>query len=93
MEEVSRAGIWGRGFPQGGWVVAAGRWLRRLASTPAEGEAPLRLESRVTLGPKKSLVLVNCCGKRVLLAVSADTVVPVMEIPAVRRRPAGGTAQ
>jgi hypothetical protein len=35
----------------------------------------------LNLGPKKSLVLVNCCGKRVLLALSGDTIVPVVDLP------------
>ncbi|MGC2638652.1 MAG: flagellar biosynthetic protein FliO [Acidobacteriaceae bacterium] len=64
-------------------------WLRRLAR-PAAPDSPLRMEARVSLGAKKSLVLVRCCDRRVLLAVSGDTIAPVMEIPkAARRRGAG----
>ena len=60
-------------------------WLRRLPAPRAAGDAPLLLEARLGLGPKKSLVLVNCCGKRVLLALSGDTIHPVMEMSAGAR--------
>jgi flagellar biogenesis protein FliO len=55
--------------------------MQRLMRAPAAVDAPLRLEARLNLGPKKSLVLVNCCGKRVLLALSGDTIVPVVDLP------------
>ena len=64
-------------------------WLRRLAR-PTAANAPLQLEARMSLGAKKSLVLVQCCGKRVLLAVSGDTIAPVMEIPKAARRKGAG---
>ncbi len=67
------------------WVARTIEWLRRFRTAPATA-APLHLESRVSLGPKKSLVLVNCCGKRVLLAIAGDAITPVMEV-AARRRP------
>lgn len=72
-----------------GWAARAVEWIRSFRSGPAV-PAPLRLESRVSLGPKKSLLLVNCCGKRILLAVAGDAITPVMEV-AGRRRP--GTAK
>jgi flagellar biogenesis protein FliO len=59
--------------------------IQRLMRAPAANDAPLRLEARLNLGPKKSLVLVNCCGRRVLLAVSGDTIVPVADMPKPRR--------
>ena len=55
--------------------------VQRLLHAPTATDAPLRLEARLNLGPKKSLFLVNCCGRRVLLAVSGDTIVPVAELP------------
>lgn len=55
--------------------------LQRLLRAPAAGDAPLRLEARLSLGPKKSLVLVNCCGKRMLLALSGDTIAPIADLP------------
>jgi flagellar biogenesis protein FliO len=47
---------------------------------------PIRLEGRLSLGPKKSLVLVQCRGKSVLLALGGEGITPVMEVPAHRRR-------
>ena len=65
------------------WAAAAG-WLRGLTKSP-EG-ALLRVEARVSLGGKKSLVLVSCRGRRVLLAVSGEAITPVMEMAAERAR-------
>jgi flagellar biogenesis protein FliO len=58
------------------------RWLRSLAGKrSAAVDAPLRAEARLSLGPKKSLVLVNCCGRRVLLGLSGDALIPLGEWP------------
>jgi len=73
------------GSGQEGW---AGAWLRRirgLVKARSAGEAALRVEGRISLGPKKSLVLVDCRGRQVLLAVSGDTVTPLMEMPRPRK--------
>jgi flagellar biogenesis protein FliO len=57
-------------------------WLRRLVNARGEAaNAPLRAEARLSLGPKKSLVLVNCCGRRVLVGLSGDALVPLGEWP------------
>jgi len=69
------------------WVARTAEWVRRLGTAPATA-ALLHLESRVSLGPKKSLVLVNCCGRRVLLAIAGDAITPVMEVASRRRRDA-----
>jgi hypothetical protein len=61
-------------------------WLSRLTGIRRAADAPLRLEARLNLGPKKSLVLVDCCGKRLLLAVSGDAIQPVTEIAAAGKR-------
>lgn len=63
--------------------------LRRLLRAPAASDAALHIEARVSLGPKKSLVLVNCCGKYLLMAVSGDTIVPVADVPKQRRAKQG----
>lgn len=55
--------------------------MQRLIHASASADAPLRLEARLNLGSKKSLVLVNCCGRRVLLAVCGDTIVTVADMP------------
>jgi flagellar biogenesis protein FliO len=65
----------------GRFMVRISAIVQRLLRAPAAADAPLRLEARLNLGPKKSLVLVNCCGSRVLLAVSGDTIVPVADLP------------
>jgi flagellar biogenesis protein FliO len=70
---------------EGGWTMRLALWLRRVLSLPAAGELPMHLEGRLSLGPKKALVLVNCRGKRVLLAVCGDSITPVMEAPGPRR--------
>jgi flagellar biogenesis protein FliO len=57
-------------------------WLRRLTGARAAAvDAPLRAEARLSLGPKRSLVLVNCCGRRVLLGFSGDAMVRLGEWP------------
>jgi flagellar biogenesis protein FliO len=73
-------------MPRPSWTMRLGLWLRRLMSLPTAGEMPIRLEGRLNLGPKKSLVLVNCRGKSVLLAVGGEAITPVMEVPARRRK-------
>ena len=73
-------------MPRYSWTMRLGLWLRRLMSLPTAGEMPIRLEGRLSLGPKKSLVLVNCRGKTVLLALGGEAITPVMEVPARRRK-------
>jgi flagellar biogenesis protein FliO len=68
-------------------------WLRRLTGFRAVAvDAPLRAEARLSLGPKKSLVLVNCCGRCVLVGLSGDAIVPLGEWPetSARTKRAGG---
>ncbi len=73
-------------MPRYSWTMRLGIWLRRLMSLPTAAELPIRLEGRLSLGPKKSLVLVNCRGKSVLLALGSEGITPVMEVPPHRRR-------
>ena len=73
-------------LPRYSWTMRLGLWLRRLMSLPTAGEVPIRLEGRLSLGPKKSLVLVHCRGKSVLLALGGEMIAPIMEVPAHRRR-------
>jgi flagellar biogenesis protein FliO len=57
-------------------------WLGRLTGTrTTAADAPLRTEARLSLGPKKSLVLVNCCGRRVLLGLSGDAMMLLGQWP------------
>lgn len=69
----------------GGWAGTWLGWMRGLAKTRSGGEAALRLQGRISLGPKKSLVLVECRGREVLLAVSGEAVTTVMDVSAPRR--------
>ena len=64
-----------------GWMARPAAWLRGLGRARAAA-APLCVEARLSLGAKKSLVLVNCQGRQVLLALSGDTVAPVLELGA-----------
>jgi hypothetical protein len=73
-------------MPRYSWTMRLGLWLRKLMSLPTAGELPIRLEGRLSLGPKKSLVLVNCRGKSVLLALGSEVITPIMEVSAHRRR-------
>ena len=65
------------------------RWLlRRISPAAAGAERALAVEERVAIGPKKSLVLVRCHGRRFLVASAGDTVGPFVEIapPKAARR-------
>lgn len=54
-------------------------------------ESGLAVEGRVTLGPKKSLVLVHCHGRRYLIASAGDTVAPIVEVLPVDVLPVAST--
>lgn len=86
MEEV--LSVERSGWP--GWMTRSATWLRGLGRARAAA-APLRVEARLNLGAKKSLVLVNCQGRQVLLALSGDSVAPLLELalpdaPKMRRK-------
>lgn len=88
MEEVLKPMGWGRTMP------GPAAWLRRLTGRREAAEAPLSVEGRLSLGPKKWLVLVNCRGRRLLVAVSGDSVTPVLEMDEEKRpRRAKGAAR
>ena len=89
MEEILNM-VGFRGLAPGlapGWMARPAAWLRGLAGKREAAEAPLRVEARLSLGPKKSLVLVNCRGRQVLLALSGDTVAPVLELEQAAEAP------
>lgn len=44
----------------------------------------LVLEDRVTIGPKKSLVIVRCHDQRFLVATAGDSVGPFLEIAPIK---------
>lgn len=78
-----------------GWLAQPANWVRGFAIRREPEEVPLRVEGRLNLAPKKQLVLVNCRGRQVLLALSGDTISPVMEIAAepVRQRRSSNRAR
>ena len=43
-------------------------------------ESALRIEEKLSLGPKKMLYLVHCKGRELLIAAGADSVVSMMEL-------------
>jgi len=90
MEQVLVAARGGVGGAP--WVARLRGWVRRLAKAPADSDAPLRVEARLNLGPKKALVLVDCCGAKVLLAMCGESVVPVLEVAKARRTSARSAA-
>lgn len=56
--------------------------LRRFISVASTDQRALAVEDRVSLGPKKSLVLVRCQGQRFLIASAGDTIGPIIEVAA-----------
>lgn len=66
------------------WQIARMR-LTHGSSAP---ERALAIEERVTIGPKKSLLVVRCHGQRFLVGVAADTVGPFLEVEASSSSPA-----
>ncbi len=71
-------------------------WIKKLAS-PVTGEQKnaLAITGRVSLGPKKTLVMVEARGQAFLIAMSGDSTPAFMALPeatpddkpAVRKRP------
>jgi flagellar biogenesis protein FliO len=60
-----------------------GRVLQMFQGLLPASAAPKRLisiEERMEIGPKKTLMLVNCAGRRFLLATTGDSIAPLGEI-------------
>ena len=53
---------------------------RRMSQAREDAERHLRIDERLNIGPKKSLLLVSCCGQRVLVAVAGETVTTLLEM-------------
>lgn len=53
---------------------------RRMSRAREDAERHLRIDERLNIGPKKSLLLVSCCGQRVLVAVAGETVTTLLEV-------------
>lgn len=46
-------------------------------------ESFLRVEEKLVLGPKKTLYLVHCKGRDLVVAAGADSIVSVMELASI----------
>lgn len=63
-------------------IRKAGRWLvQRIAPAVGTAERVLAVEERISIGPKKALVLIRCHDQQFLVATAGDNVGPIMEIP------------
>jgi Flagellar biosynthesis protein, FliO len=81
-----------------GWVSKAGRriqaLLRRIKPTTTQRSGALRVESRLALGPKRSMVVVSCRGERFLVACGSDSISAVVPLHSgARSRGATHTAR
>ncbi len=65
-------------------VHRIGGLLRRaiagLSRAARASEQRLSIEERLVIGPKKTLMLVNCDGRRFLLATAGDMIAPMIEL-------------
>jgi flagellar protein FliO/FliZ len=62
-----------------GGMVLFNRYARRRLKLGG-GERPLRVLDRVQLGPKKSVCILNACGRRLLLGVGERDVTLLLEL-------------
>jgi hypothetical protein len=46
----------------------------------AQTDRRLFVEEKLAIGPKKTLILVNCVGRHFLLATAADVITPIGEV-------------
>ncbi len=67
--------------PLAGQIRKAGRWLfQRVSSSAGSAERVLAVEERVSIGPKKMLLLVRCRDQQFLVATAGDGVGPIVEV-------------
>lgn len=64
--------------------TAAYRLVQRFTRTANAAERVLAIEDQVAIGPRKSLLVVRCHGRRFLVATAGDTIGPVIEVAATR---------
>lgn len=58
------------------------RALTKRFTASSAAERALVVEDRVSIGPKKSLIVVCCHGRRFLVATAGDSIGPILEIAA-----------
>jgi flagellar biogenesis protein FliO len=56
------------------------RAITRLSRVRATQQGALRIEERLQFGPKKTLLLVSCHGRRFLVATAGETIAPLIEV-------------
>lgn len=74
---------------QQSWMEKLSRTLRQFLNakmTSALKSRELRVEERISLGPKKSLSIVYCRGERFLVASSAESIHAVVALSVARSR-------
>ena len=83
MEAHSPGYLTGRPFVQK--ISTLGRFvLERLSLPVKSADHLLSVEERVAIGPKKTLMLVNCAGRRFLVATAGDAIAPMIEVRPLR---------
>lgn len=65
-----------------GGLILFQRVARRGIKLPGSGDRPLHVLDRVSLGPKQGVVLLNACGRRLLIGVSEKELTVLTEIDA-----------
>ena len=54
--------------------------LNKLSRTAQPSDRCLSIEEQLVIGSNKTLLLVNCGGRRFLLATTGDTITPMVEV-------------
>lgn len=84
------------------WKRLSALLSRALAGRQHGAASALRVEERLSLGPKKMLFLVECSGRQFLVAAGAETIVSMIEVSSApsehkaagkRRKLPAGTSQ
>jgi flagellar biogenesis protein FliO len=60
--------------------------LKKFTRAANSQDRALSVEDRIAIGPKKSLILVRCHGRRFLVASAGDTLGPFIEIASSKPR-------
>jgi len=65
-------------------------WISSFGASRAHVDNVLALDGKLSLGPKKTLFLVNCKGRQFLVATGAETIASMVEVLPVETVCAGG---
>jgi len=69
------------------WRKILSMLSRTFVGTQQSTESALRIESKISLGPKKMLFLVGCGDRQFLIATGAETIASVTEVSQHGYRP------